>query len=231
MWVFSRAGFFSAVAKGNGAHAEICVRARVLADFDKMRELYYPEMSRVHTNQGTDYPYRIYMTRSEWARVMDRMAYDVDYKNFKGMVSAERGYAVADLYSDVWSVMYGAEKKVIPERKPIPVDYADRHAPPFEEWREEKGREARQRAQQAFKATPAVKLAPAVTPKVESKPTPVEAFNKRYEQAQQKQAEIQKANKAKPSEGKNKSIAKAASILAGTKPKRGPNGKFISPTK
>ena len=226
MWTFSRAGFFSAVAKGNGAHAEICVRARVLEDFDKLKDLYYPEMGRVHTNQGTDYPYRIYMTRSEWARIMERMAYDVDYKNFKGMVSSERGYAVADLYSDVWAVMYGAEKKVIPERKPIPVDYSDRHAPPFEEWREEKGQEARQRAQQPFKATPAVKLAPVATPKAEPKPTAIEAFNKRYEKAQQKQDEIKKSNK--PPVRQAKSIAKAAAILATTKPKRGPNGKFIS---
>lgn len=229
MWVFSRAGFFSAVQKGQAGHSEICVRARVLADFEKMKDLYYPEMGRIHTNEGTDYPYRIYMPRNDWARIMERMARDVDYKNFKGMVSAERGYAVADLYSDVWSVMYGAEKKVIPERRPIPVDYADRHAPPFEEWREEQGRDARQRAQQAFKTTATVKLAPVT--ELAPMPTPIEAFNQRFEKAQQKQAEAKKANKPKSTEKRDKSIAKAASILATAKPKRGPDGKFISPAK
>ena len=219
MWVFSRAGFFSAVRKGTDKHGEVCVRARVLADFDKLRELYFPEMGQVQTNGGTDYPYRVYMTRSEWADIMERMALDVDYKNFKGMISGERGYAVADLYSDVWAVMYGAEKKVVPERRPIPVDYASRHAPPFEEWRVEKGEEARERAAETNARIDAEKRAtPRFPVAVDLSDTsnPIEVFQKRYEAAQRDLKARRKAKKPKSQAAKKSDTA----------PVRGANGRF-----
>jgi hypothetical protein len=110
MWVFSRAGFFSAVEKGNKKGQEVCVRARVLEDFDRLRKLYYPEMGTVERSYNTDYPYRIYVSHDAWARVMAAMSKDINYANFKGMVAKEQGEERAHLYSDVWAVMYGAEQ-------------------------------------------------------------------------------------------------------------------------
>lgn len=117
MWVFSRAGFFSAVQKGNKRGQEVCVRARLLEDFDRLRKLYYPEMGMVERSQGTDYPYRIFVSHDAWARVMEKMSKDIDYANFKSMVAKEQGYERSHLYEDVWSVMYGAEKKLAPKPK------------------------------------------------------------------------------------------------------------------
>ena len=91
MWVFSRAGFFSAVEKGNKKGQEVCVRARVLEDFDRLRKLYYPEMGTVERSYNTDYPYRIYVSHDAWARVMAAMSKDINYANFKGMVAKEQG--------------------------------------------------------------------------------------------------------------------------------------------
>ena len=118
MWVFSRAGFFSAVEKGNRRGQEVCVRSRVLEDFDRMRKLYYPEMGAVERTQNTDYPYRIYLSHDAWARVCEKMAKDIDYANFKSMVAQEQGYDRAHLYGGVWEVMYGAERKLAPKPKP-----------------------------------------------------------------------------------------------------------------
>lgn len=221
MWVFSRAGFFSAVQKGTEKHAEVCVRARVLEDFDKLRELYFPEMGRVQTTGGTDYPYRIYVSHNEWARIMDNMARDVDYKNFKGMISGERGYAVADLYSDVWAVMYGAEKKVVPQRPPIPVDYSERNAPPFEEWRIEKGVEARDRAAKTNARLEAKEQAAArftVVSNLDRTTDPIEVFQKRYEAAQQKIKDKRKTSKQKPAKTTQEARASV----------RGSNGRFAT---
>jgi len=117
MWVFSRAGFFSAVEKGNKKGQEVCVRARVLEDFDRMRKLYYPEMGLVERSQNTDYPYRIYLSHDAWARVMAAMSKDINYANFKSMVAQEQGYDRAHLYGGVWEVMYGAERKLAPKPK------------------------------------------------------------------------------------------------------------------
>ena len=106
MWVFSRAGFFSAVEKGNKKGQEVCVRARVLEDFDRMRKLYYPEMGTVERSYNTDYPYRIYVSHDAWARVMAAMSKDINYANFKGMVAKEQGEERAHLYSDLSDAAY-----------------------------------------------------------------------------------------------------------------------------
>jgi len=223
MWVFSRAGFFSAVQKGSDKGAEVCVRGRVRADFDRLRDLYFPDMGQVLSKGGTDYPYRIYVSHDQWAKIMESMAQDVDYKNFKGMISGERGYAVADLYSDVWAVMYGAEKKVIPERKPIPVDFSSRHAPPFEEWRVEKGVEARERAAETNEKLDEEESASRrlkAVPGLSDTSNPIEVFQKRYEQAQ---ADLRTKRKA------SKKASKKAKAAAKTvKPSRGANGRFAS---
>lgn len=117
MWIFSRAGFFSAVQKGGRKGQEVCVRARVLEDLDRLRKLYWPEMGVVQRSQNTDYPYRVFVSHGTWAKVCEAMARDIDYSNFKDMVAKEQGYERAHLYGDVWSVMYGAEQKLAPKPK------------------------------------------------------------------------------------------------------------------
>lgn len=121
MWIFSRAGFFSAVEKGTKNDSPICVRARVRGDFDRLQKLYLPEMGAVTQVERTDYPYRIFCSRSQWERACAAMAKDIDYSNFKDMVAQEQGYERAHLYGEVWSAMYGAEQKLSPARKVSPL--------------------------------------------------------------------------------------------------------------
>ena len=114
MWLFTRAGFFSVVDKKSQPRGvgEVCVRARVAADFDSLRQLYFPDMPDVVFETNTDYPYRIYVGKKQWAKVAALMSEDVTYSNFKGMIAKEQGYERSHLYSDVWGVMFGAEQKL-----------------------------------------------------------------------------------------------------------------------
>lgn len=90
----------------------MCVRARVAADFDSLRQLYFPDMPDIAFEQNTDYPYRIYVGKKQWAKVAALMSEDVDYSNFKSMIAKEQGYDRSHLYGDIWSVMFGAEQKL-----------------------------------------------------------------------------------------------------------------------
>jgi len=114
MWLFTRAGFFSVVDKksqGRGV-GEVCVRTRVLADFESLHQLYFPDMPDVVVEQHSDYPYRIFVGKKQWAKVAALMSEDVDYSNFKTMVGKVQGYDRAHLYGEIWSVMFGAEQKL-----------------------------------------------------------------------------------------------------------------------
>lgn len=120
MWLFTRAGFFSVVDKKSQPRGvgEVCIRARVAADFDSLRQLYFPDMPDVILETNTDYPYRIYVGKKAWAKVAALMSEDVTYDNFKSMVAKEQGYDRSHLYGDVWGVMFGAEQKLtVPKSK------------------------------------------------------------------------------------------------------------------
>lgn len=114
MWLFTRAGFFSVVDKKRSGRGkgEVTIRARVKADFDRLKELYFPEMPDVQQTANTDYPYRIVVGKTQWAKVASLMSEDVTYDNFKSMVGKEQGYDRAHLYGEIWSVMYGAEREL-----------------------------------------------------------------------------------------------------------------------
>lgn len=120
MWLFTRAGFFSAVDKDrtSDGEGEVCVRARVREDFLRLRDLYFPDMPEIVVEEHSDYPYRIFVNKRNWASIVEAMSLDIDYSNFKGIVSVEQGADRSHLYGEVWAVMYGAEQKLQKNRLP-----------------------------------------------------------------------------------------------------------------
>lgn len=117
MWMFTRAGFFSVVDKNEDGRGEgeVCIRARIREDFDRLRDFYFADMPDVVIEQSTDYPYRIYVGKKAWAKVAALMSEDITYENFKGMVAREQGYDRSHLYGEIWSVMFNSEQRL---RKP-----------------------------------------------------------------------------------------------------------------
>ena len=114
MWLFTKTGFFSVVAKQSDPDM-VKIRARVREDLEDLCEQYGLIVEIVDTPHR-DYPYRVFLPREKYAHLVQRVAMDVDYTNFKSNVSRDQGYPRAKLYGQVWNVMHDAERKLQPQR-------------------------------------------------------------------------------------------------------------------
>ena len=106
MWLLIPEGFFSIVQKEG--EKELCVRARVQADLDRLRETYLPTLSETLETPGGDYRYRAWISRDDLAAGMAEIARNLDYNNFKDEV-ARRDASRAHVYSEVWSILGGLQ--------------------------------------------------------------------------------------------------------------------------
>jgi len=101
MWVFTNIGFFS-VVEVNGDHTRVVVHARAKDHLKKLQKLASHKAIPIHEDEGTDYAYRVYMTKEKWKEVLGKLADGIDYTNFKD--SVEEGPYHNALF-DVWRVM------------------------------------------------------------------------------------------------------------------------------
>lgn len=107
MWLITPVGFFSIVQKPTDqAAGTLTLRARLRADLDALRTCGLPELSEVSESLNTDYRYRATAPRAAVARVMAQFIDQLDYSNFKNQVSKTQGKKRAELYQDVWEVLY-----------------------------------------------------------------------------------------------------------------------------
>lgn len=120
MWIFTKVGMFSVVEATElvpemGEPGKVlAVRARVARDLDELRGAHAPHLGPTVRLAGRDYPYRAYISKEGFAEVMVRLALDLDYGSFKSMVAQRQGGLRAKLYTQVWSVMHDAERKLRP---------------------------------------------------------------------------------------------------------------------
>ena len=116
MWIFTTIGFFS-VTEMQEKPEVLQVRARVRGDLDLLRTKYLPELTKTVELKGRDYPYRAYTDRPCFSAAMVQIVHDLTYSNFKNEVDRVQGRPRELLYAKVWSVMYGAERKLEDEQK------------------------------------------------------------------------------------------------------------------
>lgn len=124
MWLFSKIGFFSAVlAESDDENEWVMVRGRVREDLERLVEctsvLFQDEESNPYRPEilewpGRDYPYRVIVEKEVWAEVVQMLAMDIDYTNFKNSIKkgSPTGAKRATLYMDVWRAMLSAERKM-----------------------------------------------------------------------------------------------------------------------
>ena len=119
MWLFTRHGFYSVVCarKGDGRHGrpvdhlKVMVRARLRQHLVRLIER-FPEVLRqgeIREFAGTDYAYRIFVSKSDWSKVLLALNEELDYDNFKSEAARYQGSEGTDYehaLHDVWSVMY-----------------------------------------------------------------------------------------------------------------------------
>jgi hypothetical protein len=123
MWIFTKHGFYSAVCarQGDGKHGKpvdadrITVRARIRDHLEALK-LRFPGLlgkCEIQESTGTDYAYRLFVPMPVWAQVVEVLAEETDYDNFKDEVAHHQGQAGAAYersIHEVWSVMHGLQK-------------------------------------------------------------------------------------------------------------------------
>lgn len=122
MWLFTKTGFVSIVEKAGDREAQtVTVRSRDLESLEVMREdiykLYEYELGEadIAKNAGTDYTYRMVITKEELKRYMVAIVDGIDYDNFKSEIVPNRtnsgGEAVGKKWHDtlmkIWTASFG----------------------------------------------------------------------------------------------------------------------------
>lgn len=97
MWVFTTKGFFSAVNKGGKMHVRF--RSREQAESIRAGHAVL-KGKRIYEDIGTDYAWRMRITKERFVALMTELAEAVDYPNFKN--SAE-GDDYHDMLMKVWN--------------------------------------------------------------------------------------------------------------------------------
>lgn len=122
MWLFTKTGFVSIVEKAGDHEAQtVTVRSRDLESLEVMREdiykLYDYELgeAEITENSGTDYAYRMVITKEELKRYMVAIVDGIDYDNFKSEIvpnrknsgGEEAGKKWYDTLMKIWSATFG----------------------------------------------------------------------------------------------------------------------------
>ena len=124
MWIFTQYGFFSAVCarKGDGSHGQpvdpdrIMVRARRREHLDRLLARFSDLLGsvQVHESRSTDYRFRVFVDKADWADVLQDLGDELDYDNFKSAVAnrltSDTDGDYENALHDVWEVMYGLQR-------------------------------------------------------------------------------------------------------------------------
>jgi hypothetical protein len=106
MWLFTTTGFLSGVEERRGGHrGEIVVRAREASALEALREV-APTLTPTVIYSDSDYRYRAWLGREEWAQALAELGRRVSYSNYKSAVLERQGRTrFEEALHEVWSAM------------------------------------------------------------------------------------------------------------------------------
>lgn len=122
MWIFTKYGFFSAVCArqddatyGHPVDPDrIMVRARRRNHLERLLNRFtdLTADTPIHQSTESDYRYRVFLPKPVWANLVQQLAIETDYDNFKSKAADEFAdediaHEYGDALHDVWNVMYG----------------------------------------------------------------------------------------------------------------------------
>lgn len=114
MWVFTPEGFYSLVQDKQDA-SKILVRSRIADDLERLLDAYINKndaeilKNSITEWSGTDYRYRVALSRELVQYVFGEAAASITYTNFKNEVTEQRGHYRHDLYMKIWHIMNEAQ--------------------------------------------------------------------------------------------------------------------------
>ena len=106
MWVFSTSGFLSAVEERRHDHrGEMVIRAREASALEALREI-APTLTATVVYGDSDYRYRAWLGREEWAQALAELGRRITYDNFKSEVLRRQGPSrYEQALHTVWSAL------------------------------------------------------------------------------------------------------------------------------
>lgn len=120
MWLITQTGFYSAVQHRDDQNI-LVVRTRVYADALHLADFIvarFPDdyvnllpANLIQTNEYSDYPWRVFVPRTQWVDFSMFESQAIAYGNFKDQVKKTQGYERAAVYGSVWSVLLDLERK------------------------------------------------------------------------------------------------------------------------
>jgi hypothetical protein len=108
MWIMTVNGFYSVVKKP-GQEKEVTVRSRVKTDLEKLLNKLNSEKT-IQERVGTDYPFRVVMSLTDWADYLQKTAMDIEYDNFKNTLDSS-DHNRHEAYFKCWSALSLLEEK------------------------------------------------------------------------------------------------------------------------
>jgi hypothetical protein len=103
MWLFTKQGFYSVVCKGEN---EWHVRARARRDLENLNRLAGTEWT-IHRSGGADYRWRMVVPGEAARALLARLAADIDYANFKGVVARTPDQRdKLGILHEIWELMH-----------------------------------------------------------------------------------------------------------------------------
>ena len=108
MWIMTVDGFYSVVKKP-GQEKEVTVRSRVKHDLAKLLTKVNLEIP-IQDGVGTDYPFRVVISQTDWGNYLQKAAMDIEYDNFKNTLDSS-DHNRHDAYFNCWSALTLLEKE------------------------------------------------------------------------------------------------------------------------
>jgi len=107
-WYMNTDGYFSAV-QNRDDHDTLLIRARRRDDLERLNGHLNKPCSILEWI-GADYPYRIILKKTLWAKYVAYMAMNIDYGNFKACIPIG-DYSKERAYHNVWLALMELEEE------------------------------------------------------------------------------------------------------------------------
>jgi len=109
MWIMTKDGFFSVVQKGC-PDGDVCVRARSKEHLETLLNKvdHMAHLRGIVESEETDYRFRTWLSKKEFATYMKGEINAIDYDNFKNTIDTKthEGRARYTAFTEIWEIMY-----------------------------------------------------------------------------------------------------------------------------
>lgn len=122
MWLFTKYGFFSVVCAGinpNSKKADwrwMMVRARSRKHLVNLQNRFKKQLGRYHitANAGTDYRFRMFVSKRVMKRIIVQLLHEINWCNFKDECHKANDKEYDAALMRVWGTMYGVQQSQEP---------------------------------------------------------------------------------------------------------------------